>query len=91
MNGTGLMSLDWCSCARCKRKDAFIAAGYDLQQVDFALPQNCVDDNIKGRGGFKPEDCVLDYSDASVFGKPLYVGGWMRRISRRVLEQLVIV
>lgn len=73
-----------------QRKDAFIAAGYDLQQVDFALPQDWVDDNRKGRGSFKPEDWVWDYSDASVFGKPLYVGGWMRRISRRVLEQLVI-
>jgi len=69
-----------------QRKDALFAAGYDLQQVDFALPQDWVDDNRKGRGEFIPEDWVWDHSDASVFGKHLYVGGWMKRKSCRVLE-----
>lgn len=71
------------------RRDALIAAGFDLSRADFALPQAWVDKNCRGREAFQPEDWLWDYLKASVFGEPLYVGSWKLRIRRQVFEHLV--
>jgi hypothetical protein len=80
------------------RKEALIASGYDLDKVDFALPQDWINEKmlkaIKAcfddpEGVFKSDNWVWDYSNETVFGKPLYVGGWKRRILRGIIEKFV--
>jgi hypothetical protein len=72
-----------------QRRDALITAGYDLSRVDFALLQEWVDENCEGRDNFRPVYWLLDYSNSSIFGEPLYVGGWKRLIGLQVLALLV--
>jgi hypothetical protein len=72
-----------------QRRDALIAAMYDLSRVDFALPHAWVDENCKRRDTFRLEDWLWDCSNSSTFGEPLYVGGWKRLISLQVLALLV--
>ena len=80
------------------RKEALEAAGYDLSKVDFALPQDWIDVKMASAINacsddpervFSFENWVWDYSGNDVFGRPLYVGGWKRRIYRGIIKHLI--
>lgn len=69
------------------KQDILVACGIDDSKVDYALPQNWVNDYMEKHNNQYPIAC-WSYHENRVFGEPLFFGDLIKTLWDEIKEQL---